>query len=316
MKNILFPAFLVFSFGTLLAQDAPPAAPAAAAEPAAAAAEDEARWSDFLPLNKEMAGDADLPLPFGIGVTVYGQEQDMNVNSIKLKNIDVTPRKGFWAFSPLYNTEATNLEATKVASDIDSKSVRLDAWVLPFLNVYGVLGTVDGKSTVTGVTLDKTPWAGSALDKAVLDPLAAGIEASGFPFDYEGDVYGVGAVLAGELGKFWGTLDINYTQAKLDGSISEIDTVTVSPRIGINGEAGGFKGSLWIGSMHQDVEENQIGSMTISDVDVDWDVLLEQQNEWNFLVGGSIELDEQANLALEAGFGDREQFMGSLTIRF
>ena len=68
MKYILFPVFLVFSFGTLLAQDAPAPA-AAAAEPAPAAAEDEARWSDFLPLNKELAGDADLPLPFGIGVT-------------------------------------------------------------------------------------------------------------------------------------------------------------------------------------------------------------------------------------------------------
>ena len=76
MKNILLLPILGFAIGTLCAQDAPapeldpdpkPAPAATATEPAAAAAEDEARWSDFLPLNKEMAGDAYLPLPFGIG---------------------------------------------------------------------------------------------------------------------------------------------------------------------------------------------------------------------------------------------------------
>ena len=45
-----------------------------------ASADDSERWSDFLPLNKELAGDADLPLPFGIGITGYWQEQDMKAS--------------------------------------------------------------------------------------------------------------------------------------------------------------------------------------------------------------------------------------------
>ena len=49
-----------------------------------ASADDSERWSDFLPLNKELAGDADLPLPFGIGITGYWQEQDLKAKSIGL----------------------------------------------------------------------------------------------------------------------------------------------------------------------------------------------------------------------------------------
>jgi hypothetical protein len=302
-----------------------------------ASADDTERWSDFLPLNKEMAGDADLPLPFGIGVTCYGQKQDMSVNSIKLQNIDisglsdVTVAPGFtvsFAGAEVYSTIA---EATKVDNDIDNRSLRLDAWLFPFLNVYGVLGTIKGKSTVSGGdTLDikEEAWATdpNPVHKETLDRLATGFEANGFPFDYEGDVYGIGFVLAGGFRQFWGTVDVNFNRAELDGSASEIDTVTVTPRIGINGEVGGLKGSLWIGSMHQDVEENQIGQIETSvpdlgaggsgTVPVSWDVLLEQKNEWNFLVGGSLNLTEHLDIAVEGGFGDREQVMGSLTFRF
>ena len=53
-----------------------------------ASADDTERWSDFLPLNKKMAGDADLPLPFGIGITGYTQEQDMLTDSISITAIN------------------------------------------------------------------------------------------------------------------------------------------------------------------------------------------------------------------------------------
>ena len=290
-----------------------------------ASADDSERWSDFLPLNKEMAGEADLPLPFGIGVTFYGQEQDMLVNSIKLQNIDITQ---IIPGQPLYSTTA---EASKVYNDIDNKSLRLDAWLFPFLNVYGVLGTIDGKSTISGggnLDIKEAAWAGEP-GQAVLDGLAQGFEATGFPFDYEGDVYGVGFVLAGGFRQFWGTMDVNFNRADLDGSTSEIDTITVTPRIGINGKVGGLKGSLWVGSMHQDIEENQIGQTIapaydttalpptlLGNVPLSWDVLLEQKNEWNFLVGGSLNLTEHLEIAAEGGFGDREQVMGNLTFRF
>ena len=75
--------------------------------------------------------------------------------------------------------------------------------------------------------------------------------------------------------------------------------------------------------MHQDVDEHQTGSVTedlsafgLGTQTISYDVKQEAEEEWNFLVGGSLDLSEQFNIAIEGGFGEREQFMGSLTFRF
>jgi hypothetical protein len=285
-----------------------------------ASADDTERWSDFLPLNKEMAGDADLPLPFGIGITGYWQEQDMKAKSIGFKS-DLTnmintllggtvPQQTAAAGIQALlggNLIDTTANATNVESEVDNYNIRLDAWLMPFLNIYGVYGEVEGENTASGLVLD-------AATTTVLT--AAGLSVDPFKFSYEGDVYGFGIILAGQWGKYWGTLDYNYMQADLDISTSEIDTHTITPRIGTSGSIGSAKGSLWIGAMHQSIDEVQAGSISVSGLDIDYNVLLEQENEWNFLIGGAAELSKQWNASIEGGFGDRKQVMGNLTFRF
>jgi hypothetical protein len=201
----------------------------------------------------------------------------------------------------------TTANATNVESEVDNYNIRLDAWLMPFLNIYGVYGEVEGENTASGLVLD-------AATTTVLT--AAGLSVDPFKFSYEGDVYGFGIILAGQWGKYWGTLDYNYMQADLDISTSEIDTHTITPRIGTSGSIGSAKGSLWIGAMHQSIDEVQAGSISVSGLDIDYNVLLEQENEWNFLIGGAAELSKQWNASIEGGFGDRKQVMGNLTFRF
>jgi hypothetical protein len=285
-----------------------------------ASADDTERWSDFLPLNKEMAGDADLPLPFGIGITGYWQEQDMKAKSIGFKSdltnmintllVGTVPQQTAAAGIQALlggNLIDTTANATNVESEVDNYNIRLDAWLMPFLNIYGVYGEVEGENTASGLVLD-------AATTTVLT--AAGLSVDPFKFSYEGDVYGFGIILAGQWGKYWGTLDYNYMQADLDISTSEIDTHTITPRIGTSGSIGSAKGSLWIGAMHQSIDEVQAGSISVSGLDIDYNVLLEQENEWNFLIGGAAELSKQWNASIEGGFGDRKQVMGNLTFRF
>jgi hypothetical protein len=285
-----------------------------------ASADDTERWSDFLPLNKEMAGDADLPLPFGIGITGYWQEQDMKAKSIGFKSdltnmintllVGTVPQQTAAAGIQALlggNLIDTTANATNVESEVDNYNIRLDAWLMPFLNIYGVYGEVEGGNTASGLVLD-------AATTTVLT--AAGLSVDPFKFSYEGDVYGFGIILAGQWGKYWGTLDYNYMQADLDISTSEIDTHTITPRIGTSGSIGSAKGSLWIGAMHQSIDEVQAGSISVSGLDIDYNVLLEQENEWNFLIGGAAELSKQWNASIEGGFGDRKQVMGNLTFRF
>jgi hypothetical protein len=290
-----------------------------------ASADDPERWSDFLPLNKEMAGDADLPLPFGIGITGYWQEQDLKAKSIGFKS-DLTNLLANLLLAedpagPVFPGTAAGLsgmlvddtinaeaDATNVESEVDNWNIRLDAWLMPFLNIYGVYGEVEGENKASGLTFD-------APSQAVL--AATGLSLDPFNFTYEGDVYGFGIIFAGQWGKYWGTLDYNYMQADLDISTSEIDTHTITPRIGTSGSIGSTKGSLWIGAMHQSIDEVQTGTIPVAGVGViDYNVLLEQENEWNFLLGGTAELSKGIHVGVEGGFGERKQVMGNLTFRF
>ena len=276
--------------------------------PGHASADDTERWSDFLPLMKNVAGDADLPLPFGIGITGYWQEQDLKSKNISL----IVP-----AFVVPTVWEGTTATPANVESEVDNFNVRLDAWILPFLNVYGVAGKVDGENRVSDINVDNN-WAGHPGGPAVtgtLDALALEFKNNGFKLDYEGDVYGVGVILASQWGKYWGTIDYNFTQADLDISTSEIDTHTISPRIGRSGSLGNINGSLWIGAMHQAVDEDHNGQIN-QGLAIQYTVLNEQEDEWNFLLGGSAELSKQWNASIEGGFGNRKQVMGNLTFRF
>jgi hypothetical protein len=313
MKKILTLTLIGLPFCSLWAQDAP--VPAPVAEPAAPATEEgEARWSDFLPLNKEMAGDADMPLPFGLGVTIYGQEQDMKLNgdisltaaTLLLQGLDPV------AYGALTGASSTvTATADKVESDIDTKLVKLDAWVLPFLNVYGVFGEIEGDNKVVNASMiNPTSLAATAVVQSAFGNVT-----------YAGDVYGFGAVLAYSKDRWWGTLDYSYTETDLSISTSEIKTHTFSPRIGTTGQVGDFKGAIWIGGMHQDVDERQSGSVSASlpgfgTQTISYEVNQEAEEEWHFLVGGSVNLSEEMDLAIEGGLGDRESFMGSLTYRF
>ena len=275
-----------------------------------ASADESERWSDFLPLNKELAGDADLPLPFGIGITGYWQELDLKPKSIGLATLGVT---------------GISAQAANVESEVDNYNVRIDAWLLPFLNVYGIVGKVEGKNKANGVTVTDS-WTGNtgiadpvkaATVEGTLTGIQTGIQSSGFPLNYDGDVYGIGAILAYQWGMYWGTIDYNFSQADLDISTSEIDTHTITPRIGRSGSLGNVKGSLWIGAMHQAVDENHNGTINFAPgVDIEYKVLNEQEDEWNFLLGGTAELSKQWNASIEGGFGDRKQVMGNLTFRF
>jgi hypothetical protein len=225
---------------------------------------------------------------------------------------DVPP--SFTTLHPVANpTTKISAIAQRVESDVDTKIARLDAWILPFLNVYGLYGEVDGDNKVVNAVIAESATATALVSQAFKT------------IPYEGDVYGFGAVLAFSKGSWWGTLDYTYTEADLDISASEITTHTISPRIGTSGKVGNLKGSIWIGGMHQDVDEHQVGSVTenldlffpgLGVQTISYDVQQKAEEEWNFLAGASLNLTKQLDIAIEGGFGDRKQAMGNLTFRF
>ena len=259
--------------------------------------------SDLLPLGKSLAAGHELPLPLGISANVFFLEQDMEAQSIA---IDIPPLP--LPTGPLQLPPGLPAESAKLESRATSTTAKIDAWVLPFLNVYGVAGYVDGETTASGFSVGGLP------------PELASLLPNSFAISYSGPVYGVGGTLAAGYNQFFASLDANYTESDLDIGDSTIEAFVISPRIGITGDLGGLSGALYVGAMYQDVDEQQNGTVKFPimgmAVPVGYDVISAAKEEWNYLVGANLKASESWNYGIEVGFSDRTHVMATLNYRF
>jgi len=240
-----------------------------------------------LPLCKSMVGDGKLPLPIGIGATFYYQEQDYALNRLGVS-------------SPLAPIDPALVAAVAPGVEIDNELVevnlKLDAWLLPFLNVYALVGYIDGETDVN-----------------IGQPFGA------INVDYGGLVYGPGVTLVGGIDNFFGSLTAVYTWADLDTSGSTIESLVVMPRVGYSlPDFGATKGvELWVGAMYLDTEENHEGSVMLPTMGpIDYEVELEQDEDWSYLIGAHVALTDRVGIEVEGGFGDRTSGTASIGLRF
>jgi hypothetical protein len=259
----------------------------------------ENRWSDFLPILGKAACEAGyvLPRPFGISVGYMHQDQPFKVGDILINGVDVkTP--GVAVVNEVDNEESTI-------------TLRFDAWILPFWNVYAIVGRTDGKAAGP-LRVDLNPvfpvLCNLPGNNCVID--------STFTLDYKADVAGVGTTIAGGYKDFFGMIDMNYTEADLDISTTDAEATVISSRIGWNGKLGGFTGVLWVGAMYQDIEQ-------ILDLPIDFgqdtavvSIQQETKEPWNYLIGGQWDINRSFSALAELGFGKRKSQMLNLTYRF
>ena len=259
--------------------------------------------SDSLPLGKSLAAGHELPLPLGISANVFFMEQDMEAQSIA---VDIPPLP--LPTGPLQLPPGLPAESAKLESRVTTTTAKIDAWLLPFLNVYGVAGYVDGETTASGFSVGGLP------------PELASLLPNSFAIAYSGSTYGVGGTLAAGYNQFFASLDANYTESDLDIGDSPIEAFVISPRVGITGDLGGLNGALYVGAMYQDVDEQQNGTVKFpimgTSVPVGYDVISAAKEEWNYLVGANLKASESWNYGIEVGFSDRTHVMATLNYRF
>ena len=259
----------------------------------------EDRWSNFLPIwGKEACAQGYvLPRPFGVSLGYMHQDQPFDVNDIFINGIDVKS-PGVAVVDEVQNEESTI-------------TLRFDAWLLPFWNVYGLLGRTDGEA-IGPLQIDLDP----------VFPILCGLPGNNcqvdttFDLDYKADVVGVGTTIAGGYKDFFGMIDMNYSEADLDISITDAEATVISARVGWNGKLGGFTGVLWVGAMYQDIA--QVLDLPL---DVGDDILLvsidqETQEPLNYVVGGQWDINRSFSVLAELGFGERKSEMLNLTYRF
>ncbi|MFK7909729.1 MAG: hypothetical protein AB8F34_03920 [Akkermansiaceae bacterium] len=214
---------------------------------------------------------------FSLGVSYVNQQQDYELNDVSFRLPPMAPMLG------LGSNSVSDIENTA-----ETYLLRFSYTPHPLVTFFAVAGHVDGE-----------------VDVSIVPPVGD------ITVDYDGIVYGGGVTLNYAYRQFFVSLTGSYTIADLDDA--DIDTLVVSPKIGMFND----RGAIWIGAQYQRTEHSQSGSIGLPPLgQVTFNVDLEDEKNWGWLVGGRLNLSDDLALTLEAGFADRKQVLVSLEKKF
>ncbi|MEY1229119.1 hypothetical protein AB7107_06810 [Proteus terrae] len=277
-----------------------------------------ASQSRVLPIwgDEARARGYDIPEPFGASYSYMNLRQDIIVDKIGFS----TP-----AWPEISDVVKIDVGHTREKSE--THMLKLDSWVFPFFNVYGLYGKTKGtsRSVLNDVRAD---FGGGFVIPVAQNEI--------FNLDFEGKTYGAGFTLAGGYNQFFGTFDLNYTKTNLDILDGDIKALVISPRVGyefvfsplISGQ-GNTKLQVWTGAMYQDITQRFRGDVSklnlppnfekmvgIFGGDIKFDVEQHLAHKWNQTVGARLEVTRNFNVITELGFNNRNSFFVSGEFRF
>lgn len=247
---------------------------------------------------------------------------------MNLRQDIIVDKIGFEASGWAAMSDVVTVDVGHTREKSETHLLKLDSWVFPFLNLYGVYGKTKGTSSTT-------------INQVIVD--------FGFPFpvaqnekfnlDFKGNTYGAGFTLAGGYNQFFGTFDLNYTKTNLDILDGDIKALVISPRVGyefvfsplISGQ-GNTKLQVWTGAMYQDITQRFRGDVSklslpgklndfLNSPDLDignvkFDVEQHLAHKWSQTVGARLEVTRNFNVITELGFNNRNSFFVSGEFRF
>ncbi|WP_035477572.1 hypothetical protein [Aliagarivorans taiwanensis] len=241
----------------------------------------------------------ELPKPYGFTFNYMKMDQPLYVTGINITNI---PLEGI-----VNNFLSEAIDGAHQESE--TFTLRGDMWVLPFWNVYGVVGVTSGSSNA--------PINGRFLGQEIN---------SSFDLTFKGTTYGGGTTFAGGIGNWFALVDVNYTYTDLDILDGRITTLVAAPRAGYRYNYKGHDVQLWVGGMYQDVQQTFSGYVKDLDgLDFVGDIGLDDArftvdqrlvNKWNTVIGSQVALTDGLDLLFEMGFGQRKSMMLGLGYRF
>lgn len=286
------------------------------------------QWEHKLPFFAQEVIDEgyNLPLPYAISLIYSDIDQ-----KFKLDKLDV----GFngAAKQPI---EFVDFQNTRAKSE--SVQLKIDAWLFPFMNVFAMLGTLDGEAPVD-VVLDGN----GVLDYLEIDCSGPKpnlkcklLEDNAFGFHLDvplkGTTYSIGTTLVGGWNNYFVSLPVTFTYADMDGKNLEGIATTVTPRGGrvFNLDRLGSL-ALFVGGNYLKADLRVTGTVSCINTDLDCidddpqDPLtiaytIEQSNtdRWNLLVGGSWDFNKHWSWHAEYGgfTGSRDAIITSFSYRY
>jgi len=249
----------------------------------------------------------DLPLPFGAGAQLVFMNQGIELSHVKVRIGDP-------------GIEVKGLYFADARAHDNACTARLDMWLLPFVNIYGIFGYLNGKAELD---LDISQITGG-LPIELLPVFEPG-KTIDLDIDYNGTTYGGGMTLAGGYQNMFVSVDANYTYSNVDVANSRIQTYTISPRLGLQVNPSSVPGSLavWVGAMYMKYKQTVTDDISLKEIDprlppvqLNFELDIENRNPWNFLFGTQWEITKRWQFMAEGGVGDRNQLVTGLSFRF
>ena len=218
-----------------------------------------------------------LPLPYGLSVVLTG----LGNRKIEVTDVRIGVRN-----EPQSVSDFLDLGST---SDVFNANLKGDLWLLPFFNVYALVGYVHNESTSHArVTIDR-PLIGTTQ-------YTTDIETS-----LDGIVGGLGGTLAAGYLNFFSVIDFCYIRSDLGFDDAFTARIT-SFRVGYNGVLADMPMQLWLGAGDWDTAATAKGHSTLSDGSrLDFEADQQPVNNWMYDIGGNFEFSPHWLLVVDAG---------------
>ena len=237
----------------------------------------------------------ELPRPFGIGLNFIFMERDISVTDV---NVQLANRPA-QSISDRFDFAVSNRTMLSM--------VRLDAWVLPFLDVYAMAGQTRTETSLS-TTFDLRPPVG--------DPVPVTIETDQ---KVDGPLYGGGATAVFGGNAWFAMADANYSRSDLDPFDGTIDAWFLSSRLGWHRTINRSQVQVWGGIGY--MRSNRALTIT-TDLPTFGPATVEIEqgptDPLTYQFGGNLSLNRRWGFMAEVGtnFDDARMLVFSVSIRF
>ncbi len=280
-------------------------------KPEAKAPETRRTWDHALPFFAQRVIDQgyDLPEPYSIGLSLYMGQQDVTI-----KNLQVSFNNG-----PMQNAGFIGFDANNM--HVNTMQVQFGAWLFPFLNVFALVGRVQGNGDI-GITMSGRDLMGflnipgcNAPDR--LQPELCKTNISGTAHaDYHGSTIGGGFTVAGAYKRLFFSMPVSYVVNDVSISDTPTRSFTAMPRVGYiggNSEYGQLTSYIGLDYMYS---TNHLtgtfvfptsGTVIGHDSSLSFDMEQRQKKAWNYLAGAHWAISRHWSVLGEIGFGETRQ---------
>lgn len=273
------------------------------------------KWDRPLPFLAQNVIDRgfELPKPFGISIMPVVMRQDMI-----LTDLDLSINGG-----PV--TDIDFIDFSTPTAESNTLQIKLDAWLFPFMNIFGSVGLVKSDAIIPIVIpgASVADLVGVDCNGLVKPDLCVRTIAGEATPTLQGTTFTVGTVLATGWEKMFFAVPFSFTWTELEGKDDTYTAMNVSPRIGVTGDVNNWGAiSTYIGVTYLD-STNTVNDTFYFDIGEGSTLALEYQidqtnkDKWNYLIGFNWNLSDQWGAQAEAGFGgSRSNLISSLTYRY